>query len=174
MSHKNIRIVLLGSLILLLFGCSPAALPEPPQSKSPLPFSKLYPIKDMNNSISLALDTTEQNNLKSGSNVFLQVQNQSDQQIWFEADWQARIYQSVSSGADLWMPVENGVQYAGDGIVLYPKSGGGNTTYSIVCIPLLTSSQSATVRVVVTGQIYKNKQKTGVPVSAYTDLTITP
>jgi len=174
MNYKKSRIFLLSTLFFLMVGCSPAALPEPPQSKSPLPFSKLYPIKDMNNSISLALDTTEKNDLKSGSNVFLQVQNQSDQQIWFEADWQARIYQSVSSGADLWMPVENGVQYAGDGIVLYPKSGGGNTTYSIVCIPLLTSSQSAKVRVVVTGQVYKNKNKTGVPVSAYTDLTINP
>lgn len=168
------RIVLLNALFFLVVGCGPAALPTPSNSTTPMPFSKLYPVKDMNNSISLALDPNTPSDLKSGSNVFLQVQNQSDQQIWFDQDWQVRIYQSVSSTGDLWSLINNGVQYAGDGIVLYPKSGGGANTYSVVCIPLITTSQSAAVRVVVTGQVYKDKKKTGVPVSAYTDLTINP
>lgn len=174
MSHKKYCILLLSALFFLLVGCGPASIPNPPVSSTPLPFSKLYPLKDLNNSISLDLNPSIKSNLKSGANVFLQVQNNSDQQIWFDPDWQIRLYQSVSSGGDLWMPVENGVQYAGDGIDLYPQSGGGASSYSIVCIPMLDGSQSATVRVVVTGQIYKNKMKTGVPVSAYTDLTINP
>jgi hypothetical protein len=168
------RIVLFGAILFLLIGCGPANLPAPPSSITPLPFTKLYPLKDMNKSVSLELDQAIKSDLKSGSNVFLQVQNQSDQQIWFDPDWQIRIYQSTSSAGDLWKQIENGVQYAGKGIVLFPKSGGGTTNYSIVCIPLLSSSQSATVRVVVTGQFYKNQQKTGTPVSAYADLTINP
>jgi hypothetical protein len=139
-----------------------------------MPFSKLYPLKDLNKSISLDLNPSIKSDLKSGSNIFLQVQNRSDQQIWFDPDWQIRIYQSVSSSGNMWKLIENGVQYAGEGIVLYPQSGGGTSTYSIVCIPVLDGSQSATVRVVVTGQVYKDKKKTGVPVSAYTDLTINP
>ena len=174
MSHKKYLVVLLSTFFCLLVGCSPPALPSPPESTTPMPFSKLYPVKDLNKSISLDLNQAIKSDLKSGSNVFLQVQNQSDQQIWFDPDWQLRIYQSVSTGGDMWQLVRNGVQYAGEGIVLYPKSGGGATTYSIVFIPLLDAPQSTTVRVVVTGQVYKNKTKTGVPVSAYADMTINP
>jgi hypothetical protein len=174
MNTKIFRALLLSSLLFLLAACSPATLPNPPLSTTPLPFSKLYPLKDMNKSISLDLNPTIKSDLRSGANIFLQVQNQSDQQIWFDSDWQLRIYQLVSSSSDNWKLVENGVQYAGQGVVLYPKSGGGATTYAIVCIPLLNSSQSAKVRVVVSGQVYKDKKKTGVPVSAYTEMTINP
>jgi len=168
------RLLLVSTLFLLLVGCGPAAIPTPPISTTPLPFSTLYPLKDLNKSISLDLDPSIKSDLKSGSNLFLQVQNQSSQQIWFDPDWQVRIFQSVPAGGALWKQVENGVQYVGDGIVLYPQSGGGVSNYSIVCIPLLDAAQSTTVRVVVTGQLYKNKQKTGIPVSAYTELTINP
>jgi hypothetical protein len=174
MNYKKYRNLLLSTLLFLLAACGPAAIPSPPINTTPLPFTKLYPLKDINKSISLELDPSVKSDLKSGSNVFLEVQNQSNQQIWFDSDWQLRIYQSASSGEGLWSPVENGVQYAGNGVVLYPKSGGGATNYSIVCIPMLNGSQSADIRVVVSGQVYQNKKKTGVPVSAYTDLTINP
>ncbi|MDR3576449.1 MAG: hypothetical protein P4L50_21480 [Anaerolineaceae bacterium] len=174
MSYKKFLFVLLGTLLVCLVGCGPAPLPVPPESTTPLPFAKLYQVKDLNKSLSLGLNQAVKSDLKSGSNIFLEVQNQSDQQIWFNADWQLRVYQSYSPNVDLWKLLENDVQYAGDGVVLYPKSGGGATTYSIVCIPVLSSPQSATVRVVVTGQFYKNGLKTGVPVSAYTDMTINP
>jgi hypothetical protein len=174
MNTKIFRALLLSTLLFLLEACSPVTIPNPPLNTTPQPFSKLYPLKDMNKSISLTLSPTVKSDLRSGANIFLQVQNLSDQQLWFDSDWQLRIYQAVSSSADTWKLVENGVQYAGQGIVLYPKSGGGASTYPIVCIPLVNGSQAAKVRVVVSGQVYKDKNKTGVPVSAYTEMTINP
>ena len=175
MVQKKVYTLLIVICLFLLAGCGPATLPTPPISDTPLPFAKLYPLKDINKSISLELDPGIKSDLKPGANVFLQVQNLSSQQIWFDADWQIRIYQAATPQADLWKSVDNGVQYVGDGVTLDPPGGSGMTNDAIVCIPLLNDIQSATtVRVVVTGQILKNKQKTGTPVSAYTDVIINP
>ena len=123
----------------------------------------------------LRLKLVEVNETLSGApTITLFLENHSSDQVWFLApQYGARIFvYSQSNGK--WVEVDDlstPVSEVED--ILVPKGQGINWGAEVFVVPSIPDARApVTVRIVVTGEVYRDGQRTGEEVGAYIDVTL--
>jgi hypothetical protein len=184
MKKKQSILIMTVITLISLAGCiaqSTQFTRVPIGNNSEVAFSTLVPVRDMNKSFVVSLDPFSKNTLKNDAFLYLQIVNKSDQEMWFPIDGGIKIYRYISS-TNSWEQVINNANYYGNGHeidngeLLFPENSKvGMDSGPIVCVPKINNlNQSVMIRIVVLGEIFKDNQRTGVPVGAYVDVKISP
>lgn len=135
-------------------------------------FATLVPVS-MNTGLRLKLVEIGET-LSGDPKITLFLENHSNDQVWFlDPLYGVRIFvYSESSGE--WIEVENRVVPISEGEdILVPKGQGINWGADVLAVPSIPDIRKAvTVRIVVTGEIYRDGRRTGEEVGAYIDVTL--
>jgi len=106
--------------------------------------------------------------------ITLLLENRSRDQVWFLApQYGTRIFVYSESNGE-WVEVDDlstPVSEVED--ILVPKGQGMNWLAEVFAVPSIPDTrETVTVRIVVTGEIYRDGQRTGEEVGAYIDVTL--
>jgi len=108
--------------------------------------------------------------------ITLLIENRSNDQVWFLAPkYGSRLF-VYSESDEKWIEIENRIiSVTESGDILVPKGQGMNWVAVVSVVPTISDTdKTVTVRVVVVGEVYRDGQRTGEKVGAYTDVTLQP
>ncbi|MDR3574611.1 MAG: hypothetical protein P4L50_12155 [Anaerolineaceae bacterium] len=119
-------------------------------------FSTMVPLEDMNKSIVVGLSPFVKSELKNDSQIYLQAENKSNQEIWLPVEGRIKIYRFILS-THSWEQITNDMNYYGNGReiengdIFFPKnSKEGNYIDITPCVPKIDNlDQTVTIRIVV-------------------------
>jgi hypothetical protein len=169
------------SVFLLLAACGGTSNPTPSLTAEAI-FATSVPMSTMNTVVTLRYLKPQppEKQLENGLTFILE--NQSDQEVWFPADFGEKFYQ-YSETDNQWQMMDYRVQYPqngiSNGIILAPHGFSRQPNMlswegSVTAYPKFDNlTQSIVTRTVVLGNIYNHGNK-GEPVGAYIDVVITP
>ena len=167
---RQMRIYLVVFLVLFLM----AACGKKELSPSEEAFAMLVPVP-MDTGLRLKL--VEVRDASSAApTIDLLIENHSSDRVWFLAPGYGSRMFIYSEPNGEWVKVEDRIVSASEGEdILVPKGQGMNWAAMVSVGPSIPDTgESTTVRIVVTGEIYWDGQRTGEEVGAYTDVTLQP
>lgn len=179
MKNQAISLFPLMLLLLQLSSCGERLLNEmkitSEDQRAEIVYSTLVPSEDTNKSITLSLDPLEENKLTIGSEINLEITNQSQKNtIWFPLGLGIKIFQ-WNDGTATWQEIKNKTEYFGEGEIRSPRGGVYPYTSYIDVVPILENKgENIKLRISVFGYIYQDGQPTDQKVSAYLDVELTP
>jgi hypothetical protein len=140
-------------------------------------FQELLPIKDMNKSFQIYVDSSDQDNLKFGNDIKLAFKNITGQDVFFPVGYGIRLFVIRNNE---WMEIQNYDDYYGEGSWLQTinqqTSGGRLVTWVSPVLPpeIADGDHQVILRTVIIGELVIDSKKTGIPVGAYTDVYLQP
>ena len=158
----------------IICGCAPAQ----PQISADLnnSFGKIIAMDDMNKYFQVRVDSSNQENMKFGSDTMITLTNLSDQKILFQVGYGIRMFVARDNN---WIEVQNNAVYYGDEVIMQPKTSQMSEKYIVTGIQPIFSPEikdeghQEALRIVIIGEL-SNGEKPGIPVGAYTDVFVTP
>jgi hypothetical protein len=176
---KWIRLIFVVFLVLFtiqLAGCNKIRIGNP-LSKTNVPGSSVpngdFP-EDMNKSIRLMPDPILKSEMSINSIINLVVENQTNKDIWFPTGCGIKIFQRNAQNTS-WDEIQDKIENSGEPYLIIVPKGQGLYDIPINVFPIVTAqNREVYVRVYVFGEFYENGKRTGIPVGAYTDLTLAP
>jgi hypothetical protein len=158
-----------------LFGCS---IRQPEISNGlQASFQVLVPIDDLNQSVRLTEDLSNQQNIKFDSVIQVLIENVSIRQVYFPLGYGIKLF--IVRNGD-WVEIRDKSNYLGDGALLSPQNNKKLTdTTSTRILPDYPSQIKiegipVILRIVVIGELLLDINETRVPVGAYIDVIVNP
>ncbi|MFZ5909210.1 MAG: hypothetical protein ACOYYU_04270 [Chloroflexota bacterium] len=173
----RLAMIATSSLTLLGYGCThnqPSISKDLQES-----FQKLIVIEDMNKSLLVSIDASEQRYIKFDTDIRIIIENLSDKKILIPEPDGIKL---LIVRNNEWVEVNDATEYYGnsEGPVLFPSAPLELKSRTTTWIhPYLNpefdyTKESETLRVVIIGKIISDGEKTGELVSAYADVSIEP
>jgi hypothetical protein len=168
------RLVMSFLLIVIVLGCS--RQPGTNLSELEKQFTTTVPVKDMNQSLQLAVDG-EEKSFRAGSRIRLIIYNKSPYFVYFDNESHIRLLSNLDNHQ--WVDVKNAITYS-DTMLLSPKGTVLLDHQYTLVRPILDQSDFSRensdipLRIVVVGEIMKDETRTGQNVGAYVDLVLKP
>ena len=180
MKNQAISLFPLMLLLLQLSSCGERLLNgmkiTSEDQRAEIVYSTLVPSEDTNKSITLILDPFEKNELRTDSEICLQIDNQSTDMIWFPVGYNVTFYRWIKETAS-WKEIKNVIKYFGKNRILGgSEEGRERSDFSLILAKpdLVDLDENVKLRVSVSGYVYKDGQPTDQLVSAYLDVELTP
>jgi len=174
--NAYIKIVVISIVLLEVigYGCSNS---EPKISRDlQESFKNQVPVNDMNKSFCIWVDSSNYAELKFGSDIYVVIENLSDQQIFFPLGYGTRLFIVRDNK---WVEIMNKNEYYGNGSILFPKGIQLGYLISTGIRPIIGPNikyegNQEILRIVIIGELISDGKKTGISAGAYTDVFVNP
>ena len=176
-NYNKITILFSAFITLIVIGCSTDS-PKIPSGLQEA-FQQQIAIKDMNKSLMVTAETLRNEPLHFGSQIHVIIKNVSDQQVRIRAPEGIKLF-IINDGK--WFEVNDNNEYFGDvtGAILFPTGpqelrDRKSTWVSPILQPGIKIAEANTIlRILIIGETVSSDSNTGIPVAAYTDVSLTP